>query len=296
MAELANAIKEFFYQALNFIKNPEQLSKITIKAINILFIFLIAKVSIRIFHTLINKFFDAQKDLKVKVDLPRLETMKSLMMSIVKYTVYFVAFTAIIKALGTDVTALITAAGIGGLAFGFGAQNLVRDVITGFFILFEDQFAVGSYVKVGEVEGIVEEMAIRVTKIRDFNGDLHTIPNGEIKTVTNKSRGKMRAWVDISIAYEEDIDKAIQVLNEVCEKLKAENKAIIEGPTVLGVTQLGPSEVVISAIAKTIPMEQWAVERLMRKSFKEAFDHNGIEIPYPRRVIITKSEDNPGGE
>ncbi len=286
---MIDSLREAFTETIQFIKNPQQLSLYFGRIINIILILFIARLSISVLYSIINKFFDSQRNLKMKVDIPRLETMKGLVKSIVKYTIYFIAFTSIIKSFGTDVTALITAAGIGGLAFGFGAQNLVRDVITGFFILFEDQFNVGSYVEIDGVEGTVEEMALRVTKIRGFNGDLYIVPNGEIKKVTNKSTGKMRALVEISIAYEEDIDNAIRVLTIEAEALKEKEQRIVEGPTVLGVSALGASEVVITIIAKTVPMEQWAIERLMRKTFKEAFDREGIEIPYPRRVIVDKN-------
>lgn len=286
---LINTLQTSIKDTIEFLKNPEQLTNFTGILLKIIFILFVAKLSIKIIHSIINKFFDSQKNFKIKVESARIDTMKGLIKSIVKYIVYFIAFTSIIKSFGVEVGALIATAGIGGLAFGFGAQNLVRDIITGFFILFEDQFSVGDYVEIEGVGGIIEEMALRVTKIRDFNGDLHILPNGEIKKVTNKSNGKMRAWVNMSIAYEEDINRAIEVLNKVSEKLKEENPSILEGPTVLGVTDLRDSEVVISIIAKTIPMEQWAIERLMRKTFKEAFDKHGIEIPYPRRVIINKA-------
>ncbi|MBM7614686.1 mechanosensitive ion channel family protein [Alkaliphilus hydrothermalis] len=284
-----DTIRTVFVETMEFLKDPKQMTMLFGKLFNIVMILVIAKVSIKVIDALINRFIDTQKNLKFKVDIPRLETMKGVLKSIVKYTIYFIAFTSIIKTFGTDVTALITAAGIGGLAIGFGAQNLVRDIITGFFILFEDQFGVGNYVELEGIQGIVEDMALRVTKIRGFNGDLYIIPNGEIKKVTNKSNGKMRAWVDISIAYEEDIDNAIKVLDEACEKLRQEDARILEGPTVLGVSSLAASDVVISVMAKTVPMEQWAVERLMRKTFKEVFDQKGIEIPYQRRVVINKN-------
>ncbi|AKL93548.1 mechanosensitive ion channel [Clostridium aceticum] len=286
---LVHRIETSLRETFEFLRNPEQLTKFLGLFLNIIFTLIIAKISIKIIHSIVNKFFQSQKNLKLKVDAARMETLKGLIKSMVKYIIYFIAFTSIIKSFGVEVGALIATAGIGGLAFGFGAQNLVRDIITGFFILFEDQFSVGDYVDVDGIGGIIEEMALRVTKIRDFNGDLHIVPNGEIKKVTNKSTGKMRAWVNMSIAYEEDIDHAIKILNEASETLKNENSNIIEGPTVLGVTDLGDSEVVISVIAKTVPMEQWATERLMRKTFKQAFDKHGIEIPYPRRVVINKT-------
>ncbi|MCC5908981.1 MAG: mechanosensitive ion channel family protein [Clostridiaceae bacterium] len=288
MIEAFNRIGDSLMETWEFLKNPEQISVFLGSIINIIFILAIAKISIKLLHAIINQFFTSQQNLKLKVDAARMDTLKGLIKSVVKYIIYFIAFTSIIESFGVQVGALIATAGVGGLAFGFGAQNLVRDVITGFFILFEDQFSVGDYVEINSTGGIIEEMALRVTKIRDFNGDLHIIPNGQIASVTNKSHGKMRAWVNISIAYEEDIDRAIEVLNNVSEKLKEENPAIIEGPTVLGVTDLGDSDVVISTMAKTLPMEQWAVERMMRKAFKQAFDQHGIEIPYPRRVVINK--------
>jgi small conductance mechanosensitive channel len=201
-----------------------------------------------------------------------------------------VAFTPILEILGVNISSLIAAAGVGGLAIGFGAQSLVKDVITGFFILFEDQFHVGDYIETGGKSGIVEEMALRVTKMRDFNGDLHIVPNGSIDKVTNKCRGNMRALVEIGIAYEENIDNAIRVMDEVCKEVAHENDKIIEGPTVLGVTRLGEYDVIISVMAKTQPMEQWAVERELRKRIKERLDDRGIEIPYPRRMVIQSRE------
>lgn len=260
------------------------------KLIRIIVILAVAKISIRLINPVVIQFFEKQKSLKINTDINRVNTLKGLVLSLVKYVIYFIAFTTIAK-LFVDITGLVATAGIGGLAIGFGAQNLVRDIITGFFILFEEQFNVGSLIQLDGISGIVEEMALRVTKIRDFNGDLHIIPNGEIKKVTNKSNGKMRALVEMSISYEEDIDNAIEVLSEACEKIKEENSnSILEGPTVLGVSKLGESEVGITIMAKTVPMEQWATERLMRKTFKQAFDKAGIEIPYPRRVIINKME------
>lgn len=286
MLAFINNIKTSVIETIDFLKNPEQTTKIIGIFLNITLILIITKLSLKIIYSIINKFFDTQKTLKLKVNIPRMETMKGLTNSVVKYIIYFIAFTSIIKSFGVEIAPLIATAGIGGLALGFGAQNLVKDIITGFFILFEEQFSVGDYVGIGDISGTVEEMALRVTKIRDFNGDLHIIPNGEITKVTNKSNGKMRAMVNISITHEEDIDYAIKILTEASEKIKEENSAITEGPTVIGVTDLLDSEVVISVVAKTIPMEQWAVERLMRKNFKQAFTKHGIEVPYPRRVFI----------
>lgn len=289
MIAFINAIQTSIKETMEFLRNPQQITNIMGLLLKIILILLVAKISTKLIDSIVNRFFESQKKLKLKVDIARMDTMKGLIKSIVKYLVYFIAFTSIIKSFGVEIGGLIATAGIGGLAFGFGAQNLVRDVITGFFILFEEQFSAGDYVETAGVEGIVEEMALRVTKIRDFNGDIHIIPNGEITKVTNKSHGKMRAWVDIAITYEEDIDHAIKILSEVSEKLRKENSSIVEGPTVLGVTNLGASEVVISVVAKTAPMEQWAIERLMRKSYRQAFAQHNIEVPYQKRIVINKT-------
>lgn len=178
-----------------------------------------------------------------------------------------------------------------GLAVGFGAQSLVKDILTGFFILFEDQFSVGDYIQTAGVSGVVEEVGLRVTKLRDFSGELHIIPNGTVDKVTNHNRGNMRAMVDISVAYEEDPDMVRRVLDEVAAEMEGSIPTIVEGPRALGIVDLTDAAVVFRVWAKTLPMEQWAVEREMRRRIKLAFDLQNIEIPYPRRVVISKNKE-----
>jgi len=234
-------------------------------------------------------------------DERRILTLRTLAKSILRYAVYFIVGFTILGQLaaltGTTLSGFLAGAGILGVALGFGAQNLVRDVITGFFILLENQYAVGEYISTGGFSGFVEEMGLRVTKLRDWGGETHIIPNGQITVVTNHSRGSMRAMVEVGIAYEEDIDRALNVMNTVAREIAREMPDVIEeGPEVLGVVALGPSEVVIRTVAKTKPMEQWRVEREMRKKYKEAFEREGIEIPYPRRVVISKPDNSPQKE
>lgn len=280
-----------FNESLKAFTHPEKLSNILSDIIIIILILIITKIAIKITKVLIDKFFDEKDKFKLRLEESRVNTLKSILKSLVTYSIYFVAYSSIFEIIGIPVKALITAAGIGGLAIGFGAQNLVKDIITGFFILFEDQFGVGDYIEIDGKAGVVEEMALRITKIRDFSGDLHIIPNGVISKVTNRCRGNMRAKVDMSIAYEENIERAIEVLNKTSQQIKAETDDVIEGPIVLGVTEFGASDVVITIISKVKPMSQWAVERLMRKRFKEAFDRENIEIPYPKRVIYNQPAD-----
>ncbi|MCD8508913.1 MAG: mechanosensitive ion channel family protein [Bacillus sp. (in: Bacteria)] len=218
----------------------------------------------------------------------RARTLEKLTLNIFSYILLFVVITFIVDIFNYDVTALIAGAGIVGLAIGFGAQGLVSDIVTGFFILLEKQIEVDEYVTIGGVDGIVEEVGLRTTKLRGFDGTVHFIPNREIGTLSNHSRSNMRALVDMSIAYDENIDQAIAVLQEVCDRIAAEDERIKEGPNVVGVQSLGDSDVVIRIVGKTTNMEQWAVERKLRKAMKEALDANNIEIPFPHQVYVQK--------
>ncbi len=255
------------------------------KLIKIFIIFIVIKILIKIVYVIIDRAVKRKRSSIFHRDEKKINTLTTVLKNIIKYVFYFIGLVMVLDMFNISTSSILATAGIGGLAIGFGAQSLVKDVITGFFILFEDQFSVGDYVKVGEYEGIVEELGVRVTKIRDFSGELHIIPNSNIQIVTNRTRGNMRASVVITVAYEENIDRVTEVLNKVCEELKENNENIVEGPTLIGISNLGEYGMDFRIIAKTNPMEQWGVEREIRKKVKEAFDRENIEIPYPKRVI-----------
>lgn len=255
------------------------------KILKIVVVFIVIKILFRILNAIISKMVERRKHSKLPVDERKLNTLSAVLKNVIRYTIYFIGVMIILDILGVNTNSIIATAGIGGLAISFGAQSLVKDIITGFFILFEDQFSVGDYIQIGDFEGIVVEMGIRVTKIRDFSGELHIIPNGNISIVTNKSRGPMSSYVDVRIPYEEDVDRAIRIIEEACEKVKENNDTILEGPSVLGITDLGDSGINIKIIAKTEPMNQWALERQLRKEIKKAFDAENIQIAYPKLII-----------
>lgn len=140
------------------------------------------------------------------------------------------------------------------------------------------------------MSGLVEEVGLRLTKLRDWGGEVHIIPNGEITRVTNYARGSMRALVEVGVAYEENLDRVLEVMQETCQEVARDFPVITEGPNVLGVVKLGDSEMVIRVVAHTQPFEQWGVERELRKRIKQAFDREGIEIPYPRRVVLVPGQ------
>lgn len=264
-------------------------SGIIIVLLRITVLIIVAKILMRFGFALIGNLFDVDQT-RFKLESRKAKTLDVLLKSVLRYVIYFLVGIAIIDALGVPTSSIIASAGIVGLAVGFGAQGLVKDVLTGFFILFEDQFSVGDYVEIAGLGGVVEEVGLRVTKLRDFSGVLHIIPNGSIDKVTNHNRGNMRAMVDVSVAYEENPDTVRSVLDIVASEMAADTPTIVEGPRVLGIADLADSAVVFRVWAQTLPMEQWGVERELRRRIKLAFDKEGIEIPYPRRVIISKNE------
>lgn len=268
-----------------FFKTTDGKLNILGKGIKIILIFLVIKVLTKIIYIIIDRTVYRRKKSIFSVDEKKINTLTAVLKNVVKYIFYFIGTVMVLDMFNINTSSILATAGIGGLAIGFGAQSLVKDIITGFFILFEDQFSVGDYIKVGEFEGIVEELGVRVTKLRDFSGELHIIPNSNIGTVTNKTRGAMRALIKVSVAYEENIDHVIRVLDDLCREIKETNENIVDGPTILGISNLGEYGMDLTIVAKTNPMDQWGVERELRKKIKEAFDKENIEIPYPKRVV-----------
>lgn len=230
---------------------------------------------------LIDRTFNQLKT-REKLSEGRAATLERLMLSVLSYTLAFIVIVVIFGIFDLPIGGLIAGAGIVGLAIGFGAQGLVSDVVTGFFLLAEKWVDVGDVVTAAGLDGVVEEVGLRTTRLRGFDGTLHFIPNRNISTVSNLSRGNMRAMVDIAISYDDDIDKAMDVLREVCDKIVAEDEdgVIVDGPNVIGVQALDTSNVTIRIIGQTKNGEQYGVQRKLLKMIKEAFDENGIPAPH----------------
>jgi moderate conductance mechanosensitive channel len=262
-------------------------SIILVKLIAIIILFFIVKA---IGNRIIRRSFEKMENRK-NISPGRVKTLQTLSISAFSYTIFFIFLVFVFGIFDFDVKGLIAGAGIVGLAIGFGAQGLVSDVVTGFFLLLERQLDVGDYVTTAGFNGVVEEVGLRTTHIRSMDGTLHYIPNRQITILSNHSRGNMQALVDIGISYSDDIDHAVSVIQDVCEKIVSDDERIVEGPNVLGVQTLGPSEVVIRVIAKTKNGEQWGVERQLKKAIKEAFDQHGIEIPFPHQVLVEKKKN-----
>lgn len=275
-----------------FSKIPQKWVDGTLIAIKIILAFIVTKVILLLFYKAIDNFFNNYKNSKFNISERKIKTMGTLIKNILKYSVYFIFITIVLSFFNIKIESLLAVAGIGGLAVGFGAQSLVKDVITGFFILFEDQFGVGDYITIDKYSGIVEEVGLRVTKIRDFSGALHIVPNGQITSVTNHNAGNMRALVEISVAYKEDLDKVHNVLQMVCDEVRQDMAdKIVDGPTVLGVSGLGSGAVNMTIVAIAKPMKHWEVERELRLRIKEAFDREGIEMPYNKVVVYSERKE-----
>lgn len=257
-------------------------------AFQIVIIILLAMIVVRVGKKIIHGIFQKRKHSLIRITERREETLKKLITNILVYVVYFIAFVMILESLNLPITSLLAGAGVAGLAIGFGAQNLVRDVITGFFIIFEDMFSVGDYIVTANAEGTVEEIGIRTTKIKSWTGELHIIPNGNITQVTNYSIHNGLAVVDVNIPYESDIEKAEKIIEDILIDLPEKYEQIVSHPTILGVQALETSHVVIRVIAETLPVSQWSGARVIRKEIKEGLYKAGIEIPAPRVVLYPR--------
>ncbi|ASK63645.1 mechanosensitive ion channel protein [Virgibacillus phasianinus] len=220
-----------------------------------------------------------------KLSPGRVKTLEKLLINVFSYVMIFVFIIMIFGIFNIPLGPLLAGAGIIGLAIGFGAQGLVSDIVTGFFILLERQIEIDDYITSAGYDGIVEEVGLRTTKIRSFDGTLNFVPNRLLEGVSNHSRGNMRALVDIGISYEDNIDEAIIVLEQVCAEFQ-EDERFKDGPNALGVQGLGTSDVILRVVGQTVNGEQFGCERDMRKRIRVAFDEADIKVPYPHQVNI----------
>lgn len=225
----------------------------------------------------------------------RADAIGAVLRSVATSTIYTLATFVALGELGLNLGPLIAGAGVVGIALGFGAQTLVRDFLSGLFMIIEDQFGVGDVIDVGEASGVVEGVSLRITRIRDVNGVVWHVPNGEIKRVGNKSQDWARALLDIPVAYGTDIDEASEVIRRAAHAMWEEpayhQEVILEEPEVWGVEDLGADGIVIRLVVKTKPREQFKIERELRKRMKAAFDDAGIEIPFPQRTVWHRFEE-----
>ncbi|MBK8019203.1 MAG: mechanosensitive ion channel family protein [Betaproteobacteria bacterium] len=218
----------------------------------------------------------------------RAETLGRAFRYLVAVAVSLVAGVLVLSELGVSIAPILGATGVAGIAIGFGAQSLVKDYFTGFFLLLENQIRQGDVVKLGDHSGLVEEVTLRFVRLRDYDGNVHFVPNGEIRTVVNMSRGFAQAVVDVSVAYKEDVDRVMTVMQSVAASMRDDavfGQKILDAFELAGVEKWDDSAIVIRGRFRVMPLEQWNVRREYLRRLKRAFDEQGIEIPFPQRDL-----------
>jgi small conductance mechanosensitive channel len=233
----------------------------------------------------------------------RVRTLASLLAKAGIAAIWAVAGMIVLKEIGIDIGPILAGAGVLGLAVGFGSQNLVRDIVSGFFIILENQIAIGDVAAINGTGGLVESIGLRTIILRDAAGTVHVFPNGTISTLSNMTKDWSAMVFDIGVAYRTDTDEAVEVMRDVAEELRSDEgfkDRILEPMEIMGVDAFADSAVIIKARLKTKPVQQWSVGREYRRRLKKAFDEKGIEIPFPHRTITLNTTADlaaalPGG-
>lgn len=282
MDSLVQHVKKTF---LAIIKDP--VSNFVTPLLEILFIILLTYLGVRIIDRVVDHLFKLSK-----VETNKAHTLRKLIKSVAHYSLYFIALLTVLSKFGINLGPVLAGAGILGLAIGFGAQSLVKDVITGFFLIFERQLEVGDIVEInGLIRGTVEEVGLRITKIREYSQRLHYLANGTISQVTNYNREKMRAIVPITVPYESNLDIVSKALEEVCEVVGEKFEGtLVEKPEVVGVTNIDQNGVQFTITALSDPSEYWNLEREMRKESVLVLHKNNVHIAYPRSVLYSPDQ------
>ncbi|MBD1373367.1 mechanosensitive ion channel family protein [Hazenella sp. IB182357] len=282
------AVEEFAQETKSLMSQivDDPYSFIVFPIIELAIILLLTFLALRYSGLIIERVFNVSK-----MESRKANTLQKLMKSIARYAIYFVATLTLLMQFGFDPLPVIAGAGVFGLAIGFGAQNLVRDIISGFFMIFERQLEVGDFVEInGQISGTVEEVGLRITKIREYNQRLHYIANGKISQVTNYNREQMRPIVAITVPFEQDMDLVGEALEEICQSVaKKYAPFLIQNPEVLGITNVNQDGVQFTITAVSQPEEFWSIERAIRLEAISVLQKRDIDIAYPRRVLFNHS-------
>ena len=249
------------------------------------FIIFIGCIIIRIGRKMIDRIVNLRGEKNMK-STQQMDTVRSLVTSIFNYILYFIIITVVLGVFGVDISSILAVAGVGGIAIGFGAQTLVKDVISGFFIWMEGSISVGDIVEINGLMGEVESIAIRTTVVRNNNGNVYSIPNGDIRTVTNMSREFKRALVDIRCPYDVALEKLVSILKEEMDIAADEVDGLDTSPDVMSILSFEPDAVIIRLSAKCPVKENWRIERELRSRVKMRFEKEGIEMPHYQRPVV----------
>ncbi|MCM3081203.1 MULTISPECIES: mechanosensitive ion channel family protein [Brevibacillus] len=292
-----NFFGSLYDKVFEYVTNTDMWIEIGLVVLKIIAIIILSRILVSIVQAAVNQVFRHRQGNKLQMEQRRVDTMRVLVNNVAQYTIYFLALLMVLQQMGIDLRPVLVSAGVLGLAVGFGAQSLVRDVITGFFIIFEDQFAVGDFVTINNMTGTVQEIGLRITRIRSWTGEVFIFPNGTINQVTNFSLANTLAVVDVSVAYEEDLKQVESILKDIMTQVKTELPDVVADPQILGVQALGPSEVVMRITAECKPNTHHGVSRNMRAMIRTEFTKRGIQIPYQKIVAMpSKGQEHAGKE
>jgi small conductance mechanosensitive channel len=273
-----------------------ELPGILILIVATLIVLKVYKTFVRKLRNIIIKRSGKKEGTQTQETEKRVETLMNILRSVGKVLIWAIFIMILLKKFGVDIGPILAGAGILGLAVGFGAQELVRDIISGFFMLLENQIRTGDVAIINGTGGLVEKIELRTTTLRDFSGTTHIFQNGKISTISNMTMEWSAMTFDIGVAYKEDTDEVVRIMKEVGEELQNDpdfKDHIIEPLEVFGVDKFADSAVIIKARVKTKPIMQWTVGREYRRRLKKAFDEKGIEIPFPHTTVYWGEKINP---
>ncbi|MEN8233576.1 MAG: mechanosensitive ion channel family protein [Actinomycetota bacterium] len=256
-------------------------------------VWLVARSGIRRWTRRTRAKLESTGDLKDRARSQRLETISRTLSAIVALVVFVIAFLMVLALLGVPIAPIVASLSVVGIAIGFGAQDLIKDMIAGFFVLLEDQYAVGDVVELSGASGTVEELRLRTTVLRGLDGSVYHIPNGQVHIAKNLTHEFSRLVVDVSVGYEGPVDRAIAVIADESAAFAADedwSHLLVEEPQMLGVNELGESSVAIRVLLTTDPDERWTIKREFLRRIKNRLDAEGIEIPFPQVTISRKPE------
>lgn len=270
------AIHKSWWESIDYWNLYKTVEPTVEKIVLILVYYIVARITIRFGVRVLHRFMNSSA---IKADARRRATMESLLDNILRYTVYFIFIISALSQIGIHLEALLAGAGIAGVAVGFGAQSLIKDVLTGFFILFEDQYAVGDFVKINGVSGTVQSIGLRLTKLQVWTGEVEIVPNGQIQQVTNYSKVNSLAVIDVSVSHNNNIRHVIEVTEDALKGLEEENENVVAPAQVLGVQQIREFDIVIRSTVECLPVTQAGITRLSQRRIKEAYERAGVELP-----------------
>lgn len=275
----------------NYLTSDEFWDFVFVASIKITAIIIISYLVIFIGKKIITRIFKLRMKAPINQSERRTKTIVRLLHSALTYVVYFSAIIAILSALNIQIMGLLAGAGIAGLAIGFGAQSLVKDIISGFFIIFEDQFGVGDYIRLNQAEGTVSEIGLRTTKIIASTGEQYIIPNGMITEVVNFSVNNSKAIIDMQVGIDADIEKVESLLKEYLAGLPSQYEELVDVPKFLGIQNVTATEVTFRITAETKPLEHYSIARIIRRDVKKILDENGIPMAYPKMLLYDQSSN-----